>query len=260
MSVAAAPSATSSLPVDRYGFRLRGAQSTRLESFVDAAFAFAVTVLVVGGSDVPGSIPELLTAMKDVPVFLGSFAVIAQVWWSHYTYSQRYGLEDARTTMLSLALVFLVLVYVYPLKMLFTMFFGWISQGWLLTRPLAMQIDDLRAVFVLYGVAWTVLSLLLIAMLRHAQRLRRQLDLDALELLHTRFDLHHWLINLSFGLGSALLAMLLPERPPANWMYGAPGLLYFGLGPAHGLLAWRRQRAMARLAGSGQPSADPRSS
>jgi uncharacterized membrane protein len=234
--------------VDRYGFRLRGAQSTRLEAFVDAAFAFAVTVLVVGGSEVPTSIPALLTAMKDVPVFLASFAIIAQIWWSHYNFSQRYGLEDGRTTMLSLALVFLVLVYVYPLKMLFTMFFAWVSQGWLLTRPLEMRIDDLRAVFLLYGVAWAVLSVLMITLLRHALKLRQQLDLNATELLHTRFDIYHWLINLGFGMGSALLAALLPERPPANWMYGAPGLLYFGLGPSHGFLAWRRQRAMARLA------------
>ena len=33
------------------GFKNRGAEMTRLESFVDAAFAFAVTLLVIGGGD-----------------------------------------------------------------------------------------------------------------------------------------------------------------------------------------------------------------
>lgn len=233
---------------DRYGFRLRGIQSTRLESFVDAAFAFAVTVLVVGGSDVPTSIHGLLQAMKEVPVFLASFLIIAQVWWSHYSYSQRYGLDDGRTTLYSLALVFLVLVYVYPLKLLFTAFFGWISDGWLLTRPLELRgMADLKAMFALYGIAWAVLSLLMIALLRHAFSLREALALDAAEQLHTRFDMIHWWVNLGFGLLSASIALGMPERPPMNWMYGAPGLLYFGLGPSHAVLAWRRQRAMAKL-------------
>ncbi len=34
---------------DRYGFRLRGGENTRIEAFTDAAFAFAVTLLMIGG-------------------------------------------------------------------------------------------------------------------------------------------------------------------------------------------------------------------
>ncbi|MGB9155391.1 MAG: hypothetical protein WCB20_02790, partial [Chthoniobacterales bacterium] len=37
----------------RGGFRLRGLEMTRLESFVDAAFAFAVSLLVIAGQQVP---------------------------------------------------------------------------------------------------------------------------------------------------------------------------------------------------------------
>ena len=37
------------------GFRLRGQSVTRLETFVDAAFAFALTLLVIAGDDLPDS-------------------------------------------------------------------------------------------------------------------------------------------------------------------------------------------------------------
>lgn len=46
---------TSALPSDLdppprlSGFRLRGLEMARLETFIDAAFAFAITMLVIGG-------------------------------------------------------------------------------------------------------------------------------------------------------------------------------------------------------------------
>lgn len=239
------------LPKDRYGFRLRGAAATRLEAFVDAAFAFAVTLLVIGGTELPTSLAELRNAMKDIPAFAGSFAVIAQIWWSHYGYSQRYGLEDGRTTFYSLLLVFLVLVYVYPLKLMFTSLFAWISGGWLLNRPIDFGgMDDLRAMFVIYGMAWAVLSLVFLGMLRHALRRADHLGLDPRERLLTRGDMQHWWVNLSFASGSTTLALLMPDPPLANWMYGAPGLLYFGVWPVHAWVTARQRRAELALIGA----------
>ena len=92
----------------RDGFRERGGQVTRLEAFVDAAFAFAVTLLVISGTDLPADVPALLAAMKQVPAFACSFGLIAMFWYVHNTWSRRYGLDDGMTILLSLALVFLV--------------------------------------------------------------------------------------------------------------------------------------------------------
>jgi hypothetical protein len=53
---------SSSLPADLdslprlKGFRLRGIEMTRLETFIDAAFAFAVTMLVIATGQVPDDI------------------------------------------------------------------------------------------------------------------------------------------------------------------------------------------------------------
>ena len=91
---------TTGLPADldalprRTGFRLRGLEMTRLESFVDAAFAFAVTMLVIAGQQVPDDVATLLKAFKEVPVFAASIAVLAIFWRGHWLWSRRYGLED----------------------------------------------------------------------------------------------------------------------------------------------------------------------
>ena len=64
---------TSALPPDLdalprcTGFRLRGFETTRLETFIHAAFAFAITMLVIGGQQIPADIETLLGAFKIVP-------------------------------------------------------------------------------------------------------------------------------------------------------------------------------------------------
>ena len=115
----------------KQGFRLRGLEMTRLETFIDAAFAFAITILVISINDLPKNYQELVRALKDIPAFAGSFAIIMSVWVSHRKWSRRYGLEDMISILISLVLIFIMLVYVYPLKLLFSVLFAWISGGWL---------------------------------------------------------------------------------------------------------------------------------
>ena len=42
------------------------------------------------------------------------------IWYGNYNFFRRYGLRDTLTLCLSSVLLFLVLLYVYPLKFLFT--------------------------------------------------------------------------------------------------------------------------------------------
>ena len=96
------------------GFRERGQQVTRLEAFVDAAYAFSVTLLVISLDAIPDSIPALIEALKGIPAFAASFAQIAFFWYSHASWSRRYGMNDGAGVWLSLLLVFLVLVFCTP--------------------------------------------------------------------------------------------------------------------------------------------------
>ena len=136
----------------------RGREVTRIEAFVDAAFAFAVTLLVISFNALPDSVGALVEALKGVPAFAASFSLLAMLWWQHADWSRRYGLDDGRSVLLSLLLVFLVLVYVFPLRIIFTAFFGWVTNGWL---PLGVTIRgarDLQLLFLSYAIAWTTLS------------------------------------------------------------------------------------------------------
>lgn len=62
------------------GFRLRGMEITRLETFIDAAFAFAITMLVIAAQQIPDDIETLLAAFKNVPVFVASITVLGIFW------------------------------------------------------------------------------------------------------------------------------------------------------------------------------------
>src|SRR6266550_8244438 len=103
---------------DLVGFRLRGREVTRLEAFSDAVFAFALTLLVVS-LEVPKTFADLMETMRGFVAFGVCFAILAMIWNTHYIYSRRFGLEDSFVRFLTCLMLFVVLLYVYPLKFLF---------------------------------------------------------------------------------------------------------------------------------------------
>lgn len=211
---------------DAHGFRRRGFEVTRLMAFVDAAFAFAVTMLVISLDAVPNDTESLKQALKSIPAFAASFALLAQIWWIHTRYTWRFGLEDGPTVRLSMLLVFLVLVYVYPLKILFSTFFAWLSGGWLPPGFAIQSVDDLRTMFIVYGVAWGLLGLVMARLYQHAWTLRESLGLDEGERVAVRQLIVSYLFFPALGLLSALVALALPDRP-SEWMLALPGFVYF---------------------------------
>jgi hypothetical protein len=234
-----APTAPTELSRD---FRDRGAQVTRLEAFVDAAFAFAVTLLVISFDAMPDSIPALVAALKGVPAFALSFAQIALFWRAHVLWSRRYGLDDGPSTLLSLALVALVLVYVYPLKILFGTFCSWISNGWI---PWTVQVSSYRDIldmFVIYGLAFCTLALCMAALYARAWQLRDTIGLDRTERVATAGTIAIWAWAGVVGLCSILAACFMPERPP-YWLAGLPGMMYFLMN----LSGWISRRVERRV-------------
>ena len=57
---------------------IRRHQPTRLEGFVDASFAFAVTLLMISIGHLPSSVPEMLHAMRGTPAFALCFLSLAR--------------------------------------------------------------------------------------------------------------------------------------------------------------------------------------
>ena len=67
-----------------------------------------MTLLVVS-LEVPKTFPELLDAMHGFIVFGICFTLLAYVWFMHYRFFRRYGLENPWTVILNCALLFFVL-------------------------------------------------------------------------------------------------------------------------------------------------------
>ncbi|MDQ8201913.1 TMEM175 family protein [Pelagicoccus sp. SDUM812003] len=201
----------SSLPC-KDGFRMRGEAMTRMEVFSDAAFAFAVTSLVMWTVTIPGNYAELLEALKRVPGFALCFAQIAVFWIAHRSWSRRYGLEDRWTTGLTLFMIFTVLVYVFPLRLIFSTFLSWATQGWVPQDFEANEAFEVKGLFAIYGVGFMALTGSLMALYWRSYRSREELGLNEIELALTRTGIAIWLTQFLVGLLSTLWAATMPER------------------------------------------------
>ena len=231
----------SSLPVEG-GFLLRGENMTRIEVFSDAAFAFAVTMLVISLSTIPQSFSQLLAAINGIPSFAASFSVMMSIWITHRRWSQRFGLDDGVSTFLTLALIFIVLIYVYPLKLIMDLMFYAFSQRFF---PTDFQVSNTTEVAVL--VAIFSVGLLLIALIHLCLYLRvssktDELCLSHLEQLLVRKEILSWAVQIVVSLLVALIALIF--KSSLGYLAG----IAFSLTPLLLLVVTIRTRKEIRIA------------
>jgi uncharacterized membrane protein len=191
---------------DIIGFRLRGREVTRLESFSDAVFGFALTLLVVS-LDVPKSFTDLVNTMRGFPAFALCFLFLALIWNGHYKYCRRYGLDDGTARFLTCVMLFLVLFYVYPLKFLFNFSITGLFAGGS-AQPVSMTRSQFSALLVIYGLGFAAVYLAMTLLYLHAYRLREVLKLTELEQFDTRYQIFRLLTLVAVGLIAALLACI----------------------------------------------------
>jgi uncharacterized membrane protein len=209
------------------GFRLRGIEMTRLETFIDAAFAFSVTMMVIAAERVPDEISGLLAAFKHVPAFLASVVVLGIFWRGHWLWSRRYGLEDGVSSFISWALLATILIYIYPLKAIFGSMFHLLSNG-LLGQPLGVRTTlQARAIFSIYAAGFIAIALEILLLHWRAWQLRVPLRLNAREERLTRSEIFGWGIPLTVGMAALVLALAAPSRyiSWSGWIYFSMAIL-----------------------------------
>lgn len=235
------------------GFRMRGAQVTRLETFVDAAFAFALTLLVIAGDSLPESFAGLREALRRTPTFVLCFVLLAMIWSAHNRWSRRYGLEDAWSTVLSLGLVLAVLVYIYPLRMVVASGLYVMTGGFV---PADLRIDpgnityDLQTAFIIYGLGFGVMAVLLLLLNLHALRRADALGLDAVERIDTRGEIGIQALLAGSAALSIAISLVLLSFEGARYgpfVAGLPMYVYMLLGAAIPLHMSRVERARQRV-------------
>jgi uncharacterized membrane protein len=206
-------------------FRWRGGEITRLEAFTDAVFAFAVTLLVVS-LEVPRTFDELVMAMKGFVAFALCFAILVQVWYYHYKFSRRYGLQTIYTIVLTAALIFVVLFYVYPLKFVFILAAGGLSGGATVPvdqlKRMIQTTHQLSVLWLIYSAGVIAVYLIFALLYRYAYSKRQELELNEYEALSTKNAVTHFAGFAGVGALVALAALLLPTR-----YVGYAGLVFF---------------------------------
>jgi hypothetical protein len=223
------------------GFRLRGLEMTRLETFIDAAFAFAISMLVIAAQQIPDNIEALLAAFIHVPTFVCSIAVLGIFWRGHWLWSRRYGLEDGSSILISWAMIVTILIFIYPLKAIFGAMWFQLSHGQL-GQPLGLHPGpQARTIFAIYALGLIGISAEVLLLYWHAWRLRGPLQLNDREKFMTRAELGGWSIPVGIGTASLVLALTLPTKNIewAGWVYFSMAIL---------VPAYRRFRSRKRPA------------
>jgi uncharacterized membrane protein len=219
------------------GFRIRGREVTRLESFSDTVFGFALTLLVVS-LDVPKNFDELLETMRGFVAFGICFAILAGIWNHHYVFCRRFGLDDGFVRFLTCVMLFIVLLYVYPLKFLFTLF----VNGVLYDVPAKLTSNQASTLFLIYGLGFAAVYLALAALNWHAYHRSAELEFSPREKFESRWEIYAMLIHAGVGLASAAVAVTFPPRYIAF-----AGFAYFGIAllmTIHRLAARKHRRQL----------------
>jgi hypothetical protein len=228
-------------------FRWRGSSVSRLEGLSDAIFALALTLLVVR-LEVPRTFAEVRFALISAPVYLACFALFLWIWSCHYQFHRRYGLEGPAVVALDGALLFCVLLFALPLRFIAELIWtdarlgapyvldtgGAIVRGVDGAPAYSLTTADNSVLMLFYAGGFALLFVILAAQTAFAYSRRDTLALDEVERYLTRATLRAHLMTAVVGVTAVALASLGPR--PAQ----LAGLVFFALGPLHGLLGWRR--------------------
>ncbi len=199
---------------------MRGENMTRIETFVDAAFAFAFTMLVISIDEIPESVQELLLLSQDIPAFIVSATIIGSIWVAHSIWSRTFGLQDRITLYLSLGLVMLVLIFVYPIKLMVQLSVSYLSRGYLQTSLPDMELSDAVNLFIYFALGLIALSFIIIALYQNSLRQHRDLVLNEYEIAFCKLACVTWSVVASTALLSCIVALTLGDSISlAGWVY-----------------------------------------
>ena len=189
--------------------------------------------------------------MKGFPAFACCFALLVWIWSEHNTFFRRFGMQDGYTVALNAALLFVVLLYVYPLKFMFDRLFAGLPRRGDTGEP--MQLYQMANASAIYAVGFMAVFIVFTLLYHHAYRCRAALELSELEVFDARSGMAHHLVSTSVGLISLLIATVAPlQLTPVAPV--APSFLW----PVHwamGVRSRKRRHLVARLAQTTAPEA-----
>jgi len=227
---------------------IRGREVSRIEGFSDAVFGFALTLLVAS-IEVPPDFEALKLTLRGFLPFALTFALICWIWYLHYSFFRTYGLDDRLTIILNCILLFVVLFFVYPLKVmannLVPMFTGSGESSFL-------NLSEYDNRFLMVAYSSGVIAVFLVFFLLHwnAYRQRAALALPPDVVFDTRTGMRAHALSVSLGVASVIMALTMPM----GWRFGLAGMVYALEGPFQGLNGYFSGRIRARRFPSSTPA------
>jgi len=228
----------------RNNIEWRSHEPSRLETFSDAVFAFAVTLIIVS-LEVPKTFNELFETMKGTISFAACFATLFQIWNQQNLFFRRYGLNDGLTVALNGMLLFVVLVYAYPLKFLFGLLF--FDNVYTVNGHTHEMISTLQTptLMLIYGAGITAINLLFFLMYLAAKKQAKELKLTPVEAYETQTIIYLNLTLTLIGVTAMTLALLMPVK-----YSGFSGFFYMTIGPAYWFWYGYRAKKARKIFGS----------
>lgn len=232
------------------GFRFRGTEQTRIETFSDAVFALAVTLLLIS-SQPPSTFQELKVFTAELIPFAMCITLIGLIWFQHFMFFFRYGFINAYIVFLNIALLFTVLFYVYPLKFLTKLLsvqiialFTGMNQQRLKEMEGMINWTDSGLLMMIYGIGVVSVFLILALMYRYASKKADELELNEIERFDTRTGIYTNLLMALIPFLSAMIALILIKSYWAGFYSGMVYVLYFPVMFIYGYKRGKRRKAL----------------
>ncbi|NWF88398.1 MAG: DUF1211 domain-containing protein [Ignavibacteriaceae bacterium] len=170
-------------------FKLRNQVPSRLENFSDAAFAFSITLLMIS-LEVPTTFTRILELTDELVAFAVTIVPLFIIWHQHRLFFNRYGLDDRAILIWNTVLLFIVLVFIFPLKFLSLFLIRFIS--WLIfgtENVFTTMIDGPQVpwLMVYYGVGALGILYVFSRFYKHALKVKEQLGLSSQEITLTQY-------------------------------------------------------------------------
>lgn len=170
-------------------FKIRGENPSRLENFSDAVFAFSITLLMIS-LEVPKNFTQILELSDELIAFAVTIVPLFIIWQQHRMFFRRYGLDDNKILIWNTVLLFIVLIFIFPLKFLslfLVRFYSSLMFGTETVFGTMINGEQVPLLMIYYGIGALGLVFVFSRFYKHALNKKDELELSTDELRHTEY-------------------------------------------------------------------------